>query len=136
VDPKKIKIGRRINPTPSKPRVSDAEIRKALSGIASSSSSATSSSQSASTYLGQVMRLFYTRWNPPATATAASGSTLVRIYMNKQTGQILKSVKIKGSGDSVYDKTVMLAVETVRTLPKPPADYAFDYVEIIFTLDH
>ena len=72
---------------------------------------------------------------PPASASAATGSAVVRIKIQKN-GTIRTRAKIKGSGDPLYDKTVMDAVNSVSTLPKPPADYPYDYVEVVFTLDN
>ena len=134
VDPKHIKIGKRVDAPSPKPALSSAEISRALAGIASSSSATTADPSRFNSYYARVMRLFYTHWKPPATATSASGSAIVRIYMRKN-GQIVKRKKIKGSGDAVYDRTAMDAVNSVGTLPKPPPDYPFDYVEVVFTLE-
>jgi protein TonB len=134
VDPKDIKIGKPVTPKPVQPSVSAAEIKKALSGIAASSAS-TGDPSRFNDYYARIMGLFYNHWKPPAAASAATGSTLVRITM-QANGRITKRVKIKGSGDSVYDKTVMEAVHAVSTLPRPPADYPYDYVEVNFVLEN
>jgi TonB family protein len=133
VDPKDIKRGKKVNDSPKAPAVSSSDIKKALSGIASSSGSTGSPSQF-NDYYARVMSLFYNHWKPPGTASSATGSTIVRISMRKN-GQITKRAKIKGSGDALYDRTVMEAVNAVHTMPKPPSNYPYDYVEVIFTLD-
>jgi protein TonB len=134
VDPKEIKLGRRVAPAaPAAPALTADEIRKSLSSVLASSSAASVPNRFGS-YYAKVMQLFYARWNPPATATSASGSAVVRISIAPD-GRVLKRAKIKGSGDALYDKTVMDAVGRVRQLPRPPADYPYDYVEVVFTLD-
>ena len=133
VSPDQIKLGRPVKPKSTAPPVSASEIRKALESVSSTSSSSASSSRFDG-YLVEVMRLFYARWTPPASATAASGSAVVRIYIRKD-GQIVKREKIKGSGDAVYDRTVEAAMRAVQSMPKPPPDYPYNYVEIIFTME-
>jgi TonB family protein len=54
----------------------------------------------------------------------------------RKDGRITKRAKIKGSGDPLYDRTVMEAVNAVSMMPKPPSDYPYDYVEVTFTLDN
>lgn len=135
VDPKDIKIGKSVNNSPRPPSITSADIQKALSGIASASSGSTVNPSAFNDYLAQVMRMFYREWDPPAAASSATGSAIVRITM-RSNGQITKRTKIKGSGDALYDRTVMDAANKVGTLPKPPANYPFDYVEVIFTLDN
>jgi protein TonB len=130
--PEDIIKGKKIEPKPTRPAVSHTDIEKALSGIASG---ATQDPGRFNDYYARIMRLFYEQWTPPAAATSATGSAVVRIHMLKN-GQITKRAKIKGSGDPLYDRTVMEAVNRVSTLPKPPADYPYDYVEVIFTLDN
>lgn len=133
VDPKDIKKGKKVNETPKTPAVSNKDIQKALSGITSSAPAANPSQFN--DYYARVMRLFYNHWKPPASASSATGSTVVRISMRKN-GQITKRAKIKGSGDSLYDKTAMDAVNAVGTMPRPPSNYPYDYVEVVFTLDN
>jgi protein TonB len=130
-----IKKGKKVGDSSPRPKsVSAADIKRALSGIASSSPSSSGNPSQFNDYYARIMSLFYNHWTPPATASAATGSTVVRISILKN-GQITKRKKIKGSGDSLYDKTVMDAVNAVSTMPRPPSNYPYDYVEIIFTLD-
>jgi TonB family protein len=106
-----------------------------LSGIVSSSSRSSGTPDQFNDYYARVMSLFYNHWKPPASASSATGSAIVRISMRKN-GQITKRAKIKGSGDSLYDRTVMDAVNAVGTMPKPPSGYPYDYVEVTFTLEN
>ncbi len=128
-----IKIGEKVPEKSSKPAISSADIKKALSGIASSSGASGKPSRF-NDYYARVMTLFYNHWTPPATS-GSSGSAIVRISMRKN-GQITKRAKIKSSGDPLYDKTAMDAVNAVSTLPRPPATFPYDYVEVIFTRDN
>ena len=131
INPNKSK---RIIKKPSKPSVSEKDIQKALSGISTPTGLSGDPSQF-NDYYARVMSLFYNHWKPPASATSATGSAIVRISMRKN-GQITKRAKIKGSGDALYDRTVMGAVNTVSTMPKPPSNYPYDYVEVTFTLEN
>ena len=138
-----IKVGKKVNTKPKKPAISSSDIKKALSDVAKTSSSSPSRSTRPSkrtgnpsetnAYLGRVMQFFDRYWVPPGGASS-SQSAIVRIYIRKN-GQITKRTKIKGSGDSVYDKTVMNAVNSVNTIPVPPAGYPYDYVEVEFRVD-
>ena len=130
VDPKDIKIGKKVGSSqPSKPAVSSADIQKALSGIASGPSGDPSRFNA---WYAQVQSLFYARWTPSG---STANSAVVRISIRKN-GQIQKRAKIKGSGDPLFDRTVMDAVNAVSTLPKPPSDYPYDYVEVTFTREN
>jgi len=133
VDPKKIKLGKKINAEPKAPAVSSADIKKALSGISSPSTTPPGNPDLINAYIGSVGNYFDRYWKPPAAASSATGSAIVRITMRKN-GQIVKRVKIQGSGDSVYDKTVMDAVNSVSTIPRPPSSYPYDYVEVEFRI--
>lgn len=135
VDPKDIKIGKKVNNSPKKPAVSSSDIKKALSDIAPSSSAPAGNPSQINAYIGRIGSFFYGYWKPPASASYTTGSAIVRISIRKN-GQIIKRVKIKGSGDSVYDKTVMDAVNAVSTIPRPPSDYPYDYVEVEFRLEN
>jgi TonB family protein len=132
VDSKDIKKGKKINEAPSKPTLSASDISKGLSGI---SSGATGNPNQFNDFYARVKNQFFNRWTPPATATASTGSVIVRISFRKN-GQITKRAKIKGSGDTLYDRTVMDAVNAVSMVPNPPSDYPYDYVEVTFVLDN
>ncbi len=131
---KDIKKGKKIKESPKTPTVSSSDIKKALSGISKPATSAVNPSQ-INAYIGRVGSFFYGYWKPPASASYSTGSAIVRISIRKN-GQIIKRVKIRGSGDSVYDKTVMDAVNAVSTIPRPPPDYPYDYVEVEFRLEN
>ena len=129
-----IKIGKKVNETPSKPRVSSSDISKAMSGISTPSGGATGNPSQFNDYYGRVMSLFYNHWKPPASGSSM-GSTVVRISIQKN-GRITKRKKTRSSGSAVYDKTVMDAVNAISTLPRPPSNYPYDYVEVVFTQDN
>ncbi len=132
--PDKIKIGKKVNDQPAKPTLSSSDIKEALSGVTSSSSGRTGNPSQINAYIGRIGNFFYNYWTPPASASSATGSAIVRISMRKN-GQITKRAKIKGSGDPLYDRTVMDAVNAVSTIPRPPSDYPYDYVEVEFRLE-
>jgi len=133
VDPKDIKIGKKIEPKPTKPAVSASEISKALAGVQSSRTSLGTPGQFNDYYV-RVMNALYGRWVPPVTAATGTSMT-VRIHILKN-GQVVKRVPISGSGNAAFDTTVMDAVNAVSTLPAPPSDYPYDYVEVTFTKDN
>ncbi|MCF7847977.1 MAG: TonB C-terminal domain-containing protein [Kiritimatiellales bacterium] len=136
-EPKKaseIKKGKKINEPkkPPPPAITTSDIKKMFSGLQSSASSAVSPAQFNDYYL-QVYNRLYAAWTPPSAASAATRPTEVKIYMQKN-GQITKRAKTEGSGDPLYDRTVMDAVNSITTLPKPPVDYPFDYVIVTFRI--
>lgn len=135
VDPKDIKIGKPVKSSPKPPSITSADIKKAFAGLATSSSASAGNPSQFNDYYAQVMSLFYNHWKPPASASSATGSAIVKISI-RSNGQIVKRAKIKGSGDALYDRTVMDAVNAVSTLPRPPSNYPYDFVEVVFTLEN
>jgi len=125
VDPKKIKIGKKVNEQPVKPTISSAEIKKAMSGITSPSPRTTGNPSEFSAYDGQVFRIFYGAWARPGVPGLQPAK--VRIFLLKN-GRITKRTMIQGSGDPSFDQTVMAAVNSISTLPKPPAGYPDNFV--------
>ncbi len=131
VDPKKIKIGKKVHETPSKPAISSAEISKALSGIASSPSSASTGNPSQfNAYDAQVFRIFLGAWTRPG--TPGIRPVMVKIYFLRN-GRITRRVMTQGSGDASFDQSVMAAVNSITTLPKPPAGYP-DNIVVRFSI--
>jgi len=133
VDPKDIKIGKKVNDPAPKPAVSASEIKQALSGIASTSTSASTGNPDAdAAYIAQIGDFFDRRWTKPE-SSAPAASAVVRIYISKW-GTITKRTKIQGSGDAAFDASVMSAVTSVDTVPKPPSGFPYDYVEVEFRI--
>jgi protein TonB len=83
-------------------------------------------------YISQIGRFFDQRWSEPAGASPSS-SAIVRVYIS-QWGTITRRTKIQGSGDAAFDASVMAAVNSVSTAPKPPSGFPYDYVEVEFRL--
>ena len=108
-----------------KPTISSAEIKKAMSGITSPSPRTTGNPSEFSAYDGQVFRIFYGAWARPGVPGLQPAK--VRIFLLKN-GRITKRTMIQGSGDPSFDQTVMAAVNSVSTLPKPPAGYPDNFV--------
>lgn len=131
---KDIKIGKRIESKPAPSALSAKDIEKALSGITSSSSRSAVHPNAFNAYYAQVRNLFYGHWQAPA-SSGATGATVVKVSFRKN-GQISKRAKISSSGDALYDRTVMDAVNAISMLPRPPSDYPYDYVEVEFALNN
>jgi TonB family protein len=123
-DPNKIKIGKKVNDSPKKPTVTSSDIKKALSGI-SKPSATPGNPNEFNAYDARVFRIFYGAWSRPG--TAGSRPAQVKISVSKN-GRITDRVMIQGSGDPSFDRTVMAAVGSVSTLPKPPAGYPDNFV--------
>jgi TonB family protein len=128
-----IKIGDRIDPPPSEPSISQSDIRKELSKVQETQTTKTGNPDEIAAYISKVGQYFYPYWTPPASASPASGTCVVRISIAKD-GRITGRKKIQGSGDSQYDQSVMDAVAKVGTVPRPPAGYPYDYVEVEFRI--
>ena len=129
VDPKRIKIGKRVGGAPKTPALTAADVRKALAGLATSAAAAPSTSSDFGAYLQKVGPIFYARWNPPAGVSGLKA--VVRVYLRKD-GRVVRRTKLSGSGNAAFDETVMRAARSVSILPRPPANYPYDYVEILF----
>ncbi len=132
VDPKKIKIGKKVNKQPAKPLISSADIKKALSGISSSRKSSGDPNRF-SYYYSQVMAKLHAAWVPPSSVSSVSRPAEVRFSM-RSNGTVTARKLITSSGNSVFDQTVMTAANRVGLLPKPPPDYNFDYVIVPFAM--
>lgn len=126
IDTSKSKV---IKPTPTKPAISQAEINS-LNNIVKPPPTVGSPDEVAA-YVSSVVSYLYPYWIPPPAASSETAGCKVRIYMNK-SGGITDRRKMRGSGDSHYDQTVMDAVNSVSSVPRPPAGYPYDYVEIDF----
>ncbi|MDH3981384.1 MAG: TonB C-terminal domain-containing protein [Kiritimatiellaceae bacterium] len=124
-----IKIGKKVGP--SKPAVSEKDIKKALSGIATKPGPVGNPNAN-SAYIAKIGNYFDRYWKHPASASSAQ-STIVRIHISK-SGAITGRKKIQGSGDSVFDQSVMSAVNSVKTVPPPPSGFPYDYVEVEFRI--
>ena len=123
VDPSKSK---KIEATPQSPTVSSKDIQEALEGITSSTPTKAAGNPSEfAAYDAQVMRRFYGVWTRPGAPAARPAE--VRISVSKN-GIITGRTLVKGSGDSSFDQSVMAAVRSVSTLPKPPVGYPDNFV--------
>ena len=127
VDPTKSK---RIEATPNKPAVSLKDIEKALSGITSPSAQTSGSPSQFNAYDAQVFRIFYGKWARPGVPGARPAIVRITLLKNGRiTGRVLK----QKSGDPSFDQTVMDAVKSVSTLPKPPPGYP-DSFDVRFSI--
>lgn len=133
VKPSEIKIGPKVESAKPKPKVDTSAIRKNLQSWAKSGGSTSGNPSEFNDYFLRVRNAVYGAWTPPASADPRN-ETVVRVHILKN-GQIIKRAKIAGSGDPVYDRIVMEAVNALSTLPVPPANYPYDFVEIVFTLN-
>lgn len=132
VDPKKIKIGKKVNEKPAKPSISSADIKRALSGISSPRKSSGDPNRFGY-YYAQVMAKLHAAWVPPSSGAAISRPAEVRFSM-RSNGTVTARKLVTSSGNPVFDQTVMKAANRVGLLPKPPRDYNFDYVIVPFAM--
>ena len=123
--PEDIKIGKKVNNTPTPPAVSSKDIQKALSDIVKTPTQKSGNPSEFAAYDAQVMRRFYGVWSRPA--APAMRPAEVRISVTK-SGRITGQTLVAGSGDPAFDQTVMAAVRSVSTLPRPPAGYPDNFV--------
>lgn len=121
---------------PEKPAIDPSEID--LSKVQSKSSTKPSVSgpvgnpNADAAYISQIGSYFDRRWTKPD-SSAPAASAVVRIYISKW-GTITQRTKIQGSGDAAFDASVMRAVNSVSTVPKPPSGFSYDYVEVEFRI--
>lgn len=122
-------------PTPAKPRLTEEQLRQALSaGLPTSSSSARSSSTNPSelsSYYGTIQRIMYQAWDQPPAVAGLSTRVSIRIAKN---GAIMQRNLLTGSGSQAMDDSVMKALRSISTFPRVPdgVDGAFLDVTITF----
>jgi TonB family protein len=124
-----IRKGKRVEEVREPRRVSASEIEEALRLERRGGRSADAFAD----YYAQVRRLLFARWTPPVLREGGR-APVVRFEMNR-SGEILGRSLVVRSGVKAYDDSVMEAARAVGRLPRPPADYAFGYVEVVFTVE-
>jgi protein TonB len=118
----------------AKPAISAAEIEKELKGIVGepTTTSSPGNPDADAAYISQIGNFFDRLWTKPE-SSAPAASAVVRINISKW-GTITKRTKIQGSGDAAFDASVMSAVNSVKSVPKPPSSFPYDYVEVEFRI--
>ena len=77
VDPKDIKIGKKVNATPTKPAISQSDIKQAFSDIARPSTTSTPGNPNEfSSYDSKIYTVFYNAWSQPAANAARPANSL------------------------------------------------------------
>jgi len=134
VDPKDIKIGKKINDPAPKPVLSEDVIEKNLKGIVGDPTPRMTpgSPDADAAYISQIADFFDRLWTKPD-SSAPAASAVVRIHISKW-GTITKRTRIQSSGDAAFDASVMSAVNSVNSVPKPPSSFPYDYVEVEFRI--
>ena len=126
-----IKKGKKIEEKPVKPAVSAADIKKALSGIASPSATPGNPNRNAA-YDSHIYSVFYNAWKQPSSPAARPAEVTISILAN---GRIISKRLTGSSGDPQFDQTVMAAVNSISMLPqKPPAGYPLDNIVVQFRI--
>lgn len=124
-----IRKGKRMEEVQQPARVSASEIEEALRVERRGARSA----DAFAGYYAQVRRLLFARWTPPEWWEGGR-APVVRFEMSR-SGEILGRSLVVRSGVKAYDDSVMDAARAVERLPRPPAEYAFGYVEVVFTVE-
>lgn len=130
VDPTKSK---KIEATPKEPTVSSKDIKKALSGITSSTpTKRTGSPSQHSSYDSHIYTVFYNAWSQPGSPAVRPAEVTISIQSN---GRITKRKLTRSSGDTEFDKTVMAAVNSISMIPqRPPPGYPLDNIIVQFRI--
>lgn len=135
VSPDQIKIGEEVKPArPDPPAISSSKINELFKKMNPSSSPVRSASPGQfNAYYASVMRKLLSAWKPPSSVSSVSVPAEVKISIRKN-GSITKRALMKSSGNPLFDRTVMDAARSITMLPRPPADYPFDYVIVPFAM--
>ena len=132
--PTKVDVSKSKVIKPSAPAITASDIEQELTGIVGESTTASTpgNPDADAAYISQIGTFFDRRWTKPE-SSAPAASDVIRIYMSKW-GTITQRKKIQGSGDAAFDASVMSAVNSVDTVPKPPSSFPYDYVEVEFRI--
>ena len=88
-------------------------------------------SNSTSTYLTKVKNLIYSNWTPPNVVLNNFQPTILRLFINSR-GQIINRRIVTSSNIQSYDESIIKVISSLGSLPPPPSDYPYNYVEITF----
>lgn len=132
--PTKVDVSKSKPIAAPKPVVSAEDIEKELKGIVGepATTSTPGNPNADAAYISQIGNFFDRLWTKPE-SSAPAASAVVRIHISKW-GTITKRTKIQGSGDAAFDASVMRAVSSVDSVPKPPSSFPYDYVEVEFRI--
>ncbi len=137
VDPKDIKIGKKVEPAkPPKPAVDPREISKALSSVqqpsAATPNGPVGNPSEIAAYDALINSVFQNAWAKPAAPAARPASVTISI---SSSGRVTGYRLTQPSGDAQWDATVMAAVKSVRMLPRPPPKgYPLDNIIVRFQI--
>lgn len=88
-------------------------------------------SNSTGAYLSKIKNLIYSNWTPPNVALNNFQPTILRLFINSK-GQIINRRIVTSSNIQSYDESIIKVITSLGSLPPPPSDYPYNYVEITF----
>lgn len=116
--------------TPTKPKLSEEELRKLLSSdlpVSTTAASSTGSPSELSLYYGTIYKILDAAWTKPPGVAGLSTDVSIRIAKN---GAIIQRKLVGGSGSQAMDDSVMNAVRSVSTFPPLPAGVSKPYIDV------
>ncbi|MDR2580184.1 MAG: TonB C-terminal domain-containing protein [Fibromonadaceae bacterium] len=82
-------------------------------------------------YLNRLLRLIYQNFNPPAGTEIAQGTRSSVQFQIARNGEINEVILRTSSGNSVWDRLAMRAIQITKPPPLPPS-YAAESLPLIF----
>jgi protein TonB len=82
-------------------------------------------------YLNTLMRLLYQNFNPPSGTEIAKGTKSSVQFRISKNGEISEVVLRSSSGNSIWDRLAVRAVQITKPPPLPPS-YAAENLPLIF----
>jgi protein TonB len=82
-------------------------------------------------YLDMLVRLLYQNFNPPAGTEIARGTKSSVQFQIARNGEIIEVVLRSSSGNSVWDRLAVRAVQITKPPPLPP-NYTAENLPLIF----
>lgn len=115
----------------TKPKLSEAELRKLLSSdlpVSATAASSTGTPTEMSLYYGKIYKILDAAWTKPPGVAGLSTDVKIRIAKN---GAITRDPEIVGkSGNDAMDASVMNAVRSVASFPPLPISISKPYIDV------
>ena len=107
-------------------------VRTAMAGSAAGAGSDTHVNPLEQKYYLDVKDKIYAAWNMPSTAAGKSNLEMDVVIRIRKDGKLVDVSVDKGSGNRIYDESVMRAVRVAEPYPPIPAALDRDSIEIAF----
>lgn len=122
-------------PRPEPPRLREQDIKKLLSEAVDIPKNPQQPPLGFDWYYAIIRAVMYDAWAQPSSVSRSAGLTAVVSIRVMRDGSITRRSMVRSSGNSVMDRSVMDAVESVKQLQALPAGMTGAYQDIIINFE-